>query len=90
MAIVSKSRGGGEPVLLAFTVPILLFGVMTAPYLVFAIARFGKLLIVPVLLYVSQQPRLRFISALLPPITVLSCLSNFAFTYYQTDFYGEP
>lgn len=78
----------GEKALLAFLIPLLFFGLLTAPYLVFAVVRFGKLLVIPVLVYINQRPRLNKHSTMMMPVLViLSLLSQFAFTYYQTGFY---
>lgn len=78
-----------EPSLLAFIVPIVLFGLVTSPYLVFVLVRFGKLLVVPTLFYLSQQRKPdKYVTLLLPFLVILSFLSQFAFTYYLMDFYG--
>ncbi len=75
--------------LLAFIIPVIGFGLVTAPYLVFVLVRFGKLLIVPTLFYVSQHPKLdRYTGTLMPFLVLLSLLSQFAFTTYQADFFS--
>lgn len=77
-----------EKVLLAFVLPVLIWGMLSAPYLLFVVVRLAKVLVIPALIYINDRPNLsKHARVLLPMLVVLSLLSQFAFTYYQTDFY---